>query len=85
MTTLMIGPFLSLTFRLTFQVELSCGIVLLEPADTFAIARSADESFQLLERIIQKIGVEDVAQVITSGASAYCSANVLLKRSTHIF
>lgn len=41
---------------------------------------------QLSERTIQKVGEEDVAQVVIGGASTCVGTNVFLKRgSVHIF
>ncbi|XP_012855827.1 PREDICTED: uncharacterized protein LOC105975200 [Erythranthe guttata] len=61
-----------------FLVNSPKGTVFLESIDTSSFAKTAEKVFEMLDKIVDKVGEENVVQVITDNAASYKAAGSLL-------
>lgn len=63
-----------------FLVNSPSRIVFLKSVDTSDVIKDAQKLFELVDSLVEKIGEETVAQVVTDSASAYVTAGELLMK-----
>ncbi|CAI0443975.1 unnamed protein product [Linum tenue] len=62
------------------------GIVFIESVDTSDFPKTASKVFEMLDDIVEKVGEENVVQVVTDNASAYKAAGkLLMEKRKHLF
>ncbi|CAI0443973.1 unnamed protein product [Linum tenue] len=61
------------------------GIVFIESVDTSDFPKTASKVFEMLDDIVEKVGEENVVQVVTDNASAYKAAGkLLMEKRKHV-
>ncbi|XP_071933614.1 uncharacterized protein [Coffea arabica] len=69
-----------------FLVNSPAGTVFLSSVDTTDISKTAQKLFELLDGIVEKIGEDNVVQVITDNASNYKAAGkILMEKRKRLF
>lgn len=61
-----------------FLVNSPKGTIFLTSVDTSDISKTADKVFEMLDEIVERVGEENVVQVVTDNASNYKAAGDLL-------
>lgn len=61
-----------------FLVNSPKGTVFLTSVDTSSISKTADKVFEMLDEIVERVGEENVVQIVTDNASNYKAAGDLL-------
>jgi len=62
----------------TFWLIVLKGQFFLSSVDTSNISKTADKVFEMLDAIVERIGEENVVQVVTNNAANYKAARQLL-------
>ncbi|CAN1132636.1 hypothetical protein LINPERHAP2_LOCUS7153 [Linum perenne] len=69
-----------------FLVNSPKGTVFIESLDTSNYSKNTQKVFEMLDDVVEKVGEENVIQVITDNASAYKAAGVkLMEKRQHLF
>ncbi|CAI0406310.1 unnamed protein product [Linum tenue] len=69
-----------------FLVNSPRGTVFLESKDTSKFSKTAEKVFEMLDAIVEKVGEENVVQIVTDNASAYKAAgHLLMEKRKHLF
>ncbi|CAI0406309.1 unnamed protein product [Linum tenue] len=68
-----------------FLVNSPRGTVFLESKDTSKFSKTAEKVFEMLDAIVEKVGEENVVQIVTDNASAYKAAgHLLMEKRKHV-
>ncbi|CAN1825803.1 hypothetical protein LINPERHAP1_LOCUS31304 [Linum perenne] len=69
-----------------FLVNSPKGTVFIESLDTSHYSKNTQKVFEMLDDVVEKVGEENVIQVITDNASAYKAAGAkLMEKRQHLF
>ncbi|XP_021731503.1 uncharacterized protein LOC110698392 [Chenopodium quinoa] len=69
-----------------FSVNSPKGSVFLVSIDTFEISKTADKVLEMLDAVVEKVGEENVVQVVTDNAANYKAAGEkLMEKRTKLF
>ncbi|CAN1340717.1 hypothetical protein LINPERPRIM_LOCUS38942 [Linum perenne] len=69
-----------------FLVNSPKGIVFIESLDTSNYSKNTEKVFEMLDEVVEKVGEENVLQIIIDNASAYKAAGAkLMEKRKHLF
>ncbi|KAK8931186.1 hypothetical protein KSP39_PZI016912 [Platanthera zijinensis] len=69
-----------------FLVNSPKGTVFLSSIDTSDISKTSEKVFQMLDEVVEKVGEENVVQVVTDNASNYKAAGqMLMEKRKHLY
>ncbi|CAN1127448.1 hypothetical protein LINPERHAP2_LOCUS4046 [Linum perenne] len=69
-----------------FLVNSPKGTVFIESLDTSNYSKNTEKVFEMLDEVVEKVGEENVLQIITDNASAYKAAGAkLMEKRKHLF
>ncbi|CAN1184957.1 hypothetical protein LINPERPRIM_LOCUS39249 [Linum perenne] len=62
------------------------GTVFVESIDTSSFSKNAEKVFEMLDNVMEKVGEENVIQIVTDNAAAYKAAGTkLMEKRKHLF
>ncbi|CAN1825189.1 hypothetical protein LINPERHAP1_LOCUS31067 [Linum perenne] len=69
-----------------FLVNSPKGTVFVESIDTSSFSKNAEKVFEMLDNVVEKVGEENVIQIVTDNAAAYKAAGTkLMEKRKHLF